>query len=311
MTSESKTWETLKANYLRQVEKALSSVNHPRTKDIFEDVTSHLDQRFDELEPDQQTWENFQAIITEMGPASDYAELLAPDVTSPDQAVRRKYLLWVGLAAVVIITVAIILPMAISPKVGYIVSFKPVAPFQPKTTRQLLDLFDNRHADGVRTHHFKTEVRGDNLIGHICVDTAEHRNSLVKRLKENEKLTLVRARAVTQRQLESHYRRGQPSLKHLIKTYIVSFKRPISFVPDTARALLDAFNANHPRGVHSHHFRTEVQGNSLIGHICIDGESGKDAVISMLEESEDLVLVSAKVASEQDLEKPGARARTG
>lgn len=36
MTSESKTWETLKANYLRQVEIALSSVNYPRTKDIFE-----------------------------------------------------------------------------------------------------------------------------------------------------------------------------------------------------------------------------------------------------------------------------------
>ena len=76
MTSENKTWDALKAKYLHQVERALSSVRHPRRKEVLEDVRCHLEQRFAELEPDRQTWENFQAIITEMGPASDYAELL-------------------------------------------------------------------------------------------------------------------------------------------------------------------------------------------------------------------------------------------
>jgi uncharacterized membrane protein len=40
-------------------------------------VGGHLDRRFAELEPKEQTWENFQKIVTEMGPPSDYAELAA------------------------------------------------------------------------------------------------------------------------------------------------------------------------------------------------------------------------------------------
>jgi hypothetical protein len=116
MTSESKTWESLKTEYLRQVEKALSSVENPRKKEVLEDVCSHLDRRFDELEPDQQTWENFQAIITEMGPASDYAELLEPDAVQRVRPVPLNYLLWIGLAVVVIIGTAILLTWAISDK---------------------------------------------------------------------------------------------------------------------------------------------------------------------------------------------------
>jgi hypothetical protein len=78
MTTESRTWETIKQKYLHEVSKALSSVRHPRSKTILDDVSSHLDRRYEELPPDRRTPENLQAIITEMGPASDYAELLEP-----------------------------------------------------------------------------------------------------------------------------------------------------------------------------------------------------------------------------------------
>ena len=115
MTSENKMWDSLKAEYLRQVAKALSSVKHPRSKDVLEDVRSHLQQRFAELEPSQQTWENFQSIITDMGPASDYAELLHAGKTPAKPSAFPKRILWVGLAAVVIIA-AILLPLAISGK---------------------------------------------------------------------------------------------------------------------------------------------------------------------------------------------------
>ena len=118
MTSENKEWDSLKAEYLRQVAKALSSVKHPRSKEVLEDVRSHLDRRFAELEPKQQTWENFQAIITEMGPASDYAELLEPVGPQPSRSVPPKYLLWIALAAVVVIAATIILPIVISSKHG-------------------------------------------------------------------------------------------------------------------------------------------------------------------------------------------------
>ncbi|MHC4570611.1 MAG: HAAS signaling domain-containing protein [Planctomycetota bacterium] len=117
MTSENKKGDSLKAKYLDQVQKALSSVKHPRSKDILDDVRCHLEQRFAELEPDEQTRESLQTIIDEMGPASDYAEFLDPDATSPSQSVRPKCLLSVGLVAVVIIALAILLPLAISHKV--------------------------------------------------------------------------------------------------------------------------------------------------------------------------------------------------
>jgi hypothetical protein len=116
MTSEAKTWETLKADYIRQVTEVLSSVKHPRAGDILEDVSSHLDQRFAELAPDRRTWENLQAIITEMGPASDYAELLDTGETPTKPTVSRKYLLVAVLLFIAIAAAMIILPMVISDK---------------------------------------------------------------------------------------------------------------------------------------------------------------------------------------------------
>ncbi|MHC4572878.1 MAG: HAAS signaling domain-containing protein, partial [Planctomycetota bacterium] len=109
MTSQNRTWESLKAKYLREVEKALSSVEHPRIKDVLADVSAHLDQRFAELEPDRRSMENFQSIITEMGPASDYAELLDPGAGRPGQGVRLKYVVGSAVAAVFVIVGGILL----------------------------------------------------------------------------------------------------------------------------------------------------------------------------------------------------------
>lgn len=114
MTSENKKWENLKAEYLSKVEKALSAVKHPRGKEVLEDVSSHLDSRFAELEGDQHTWENFQTIITEMGPASDYAELLEPDTATTRRNISPKYLLLLGLILIGTAAAIILLPMAIS-----------------------------------------------------------------------------------------------------------------------------------------------------------------------------------------------------
>lgn len=115
MNPESQTWKGLKAEYLHKVEKALSAVKNPRKQDVLADVRSHLDNRFAELEPAEQNWENFQAIITEMGPPSDYAELLEPGVVTSVQRVKSKHLLWAGIV-IVIITAVILLPTVIFPK---------------------------------------------------------------------------------------------------------------------------------------------------------------------------------------------------
>ncbi|MHC4353278.1 MAG: carboxypeptidase regulatory-like domain-containing protein [Planctomycetota bacterium] len=317
MTSESMKWESLREEYLRKVEKALSSVKHPRGKEVLEDVRSHLDRRFGELEPQERTWENFQRIITEMGPASDYAELLDTRASSAGPAVRLKHLWWLGLAGVVIIA-AILLPMARPARTaGYIVEFKPVGQFKPVTARQLLNAFNENHPRGVRTHHFRTQVKDDNLTGYICVDTEAAKNAVVSMLERSEKLALIKATAATGRELEELYKMGQPSISSAVPKddrlptagpagtagYIVKFKPVGQFKPVTARQLLEAFNASHPRGVRTHHFRTQVKDDSLIGYICVDTEAAKDAVASMLEKSEKLTLIEATAATSRELEE--------
>lgn len=72
-------WLKVKAQYLQQVTEALNAANHPASDEIVNDVSSHLDQRFGELSADRRNWEDFQNIITEMGPPSDYIELLGAE----------------------------------------------------------------------------------------------------------------------------------------------------------------------------------------------------------------------------------------
>lgn len=69
-------WAEVKTDYLKRVEQALSAKRHPRSYEILSEVSNHMDRRFAELEPQQRTWENFQKIATEMGPPSEYAELV-------------------------------------------------------------------------------------------------------------------------------------------------------------------------------------------------------------------------------------------
>ena len=116
MTPESQTWDSVKTEYLNKVEKSLSSVRHPRSKEVLEDVRSHLDSRFAELAPEQRTWESFQAIITEMGPASDYAELLEPDAGRQTHVGKPKHLWWLVPAAVAAVVVVVLLISFILPQ---------------------------------------------------------------------------------------------------------------------------------------------------------------------------------------------------
>ena len=82
MTSEYQQWQKLKNNYLKQVEHALASINHPKNTDVLHDVDEHLERKYAELPPDKQNWEGFQQILIEMGPPQDYAELLAEETLS-------------------------------------------------------------------------------------------------------------------------------------------------------------------------------------------------------------------------------------
>ncbi|MEE9403155.1 MAG: LamG domain-containing protein, partial [Desulfobacteria bacterium] len=106
---------------------------------------------------------------------------------------------------------------------GFIVSFKSIEPFEPRTPKELLNSFTERHWQGARTHHFRTQIQGGKLTGHICVDNDADKKSLAVALERSDKLTLVKIRAVTQKEFEEHCRMGQPSLPPLANSIGMEF----------------------------------------------------------------------------------------
>ena len=218
MTREERPWDRLRSDYLRQVEEALSSIKHPRVGDVLGDVASHLDTRFAELAPEQRTLENMQAIISEMGPAREYAELLGPHGPGPSVTARRRSFTWIAATGVALASVAFLVIHFLSgpdekPDATYILTFAAISPFNPKTAQELLDAFNEKHFAGARTHHYRTEVKDGALIGHICVDTRAGRDAVVDMLKGSDRLEMSDSIPATAKQLERLYRMGQPSLE--------------------------------------------------------------------------------------------------
>ncbi len=122
MTTENRQWQQIKENYLQQIREVLSAANQPGSEEIIDEVNSHLDRRFAELKADQQSWENFQKIIMEMGPPSDYAELL-DSVTSPAKRHHSVKYILVGILGLIVIAAVVILTMWIITQQA-----KPVTP---------------------------------------------------------------------------------------------------------------------------------------------------------------------------------------
>ncbi|MHC5059673.1 MAG: DUF4019 domain-containing protein [Planctomycetota bacterium] len=124
--SENGKWNSVKAGYLEQVQKVLASAGNREKKQVLEDVSSHLDSRYAELSEDERTWENFQQIITEMGPASDYAELLETGNPEKRKYTRPKsqYISFAIGVIVIIIASAILSKKITSSKIGHVIGLK-------------------------------------------------------------------------------------------------------------------------------------------------------------------------------------------
>jgi hypothetical protein len=315
MGDQERLWQKLKSRYLRQVRKALARTRHPRRREILEEVEAHLDQRYTDLDQCRRTREGLVAIIEQMGPATDFAELLepAPLAHAARRRSRLKYLCSAGLAAAVVLAVVLIAVALAQEKVTYVVGFKAVAPFHPQTAAELLAAFNEKCPGDVPTHHFRTKVEGSELIGLICVDAAPAKDKLIELLQQPGRLEPAGVRALTEEDFQAHCALGQPSLEPsgAASTYVVTFRAVAPFAPPTGRELLDAFNANQPRGVRTHHFHTQAQEGRLIGQICVDTEAGKDAVVSMLKASDKLQLVKAELADERSLEALYRRGQPG
>ena len=486
MTSEGKTWKSLRGEYLRQVEKALSSVRHPRARDVLDDVGAHLDRRLAELAPEQQTAENLRAIIADMGPPADYAELLEPERAAGRAATQGRSLWWGVLAGAVVVVLAIVAIVAIrgteSPpdkiaaeeladegwrvwrqrkfsqaetlfaqavekdpahahawnglgwarfnqgkNITAATSFEKCLDIEPAHAGALNGLGwiakgDNRIDDaigywqravealpaataalnGLATTYMETQQYDEAIEIYEKWLRVEPNSAQVKADLERAKQHMPIATLDDLPQLIAELSNGQaprfvalnriikigaaavPTLIEEMRTsndwqipkalgaigderavlpliekleasdfspmrevvgealeritgqtfgvsseewrawwekeagkgessgevrpdstaiYIVTFKPVAAFAPQTSRELLEAFNEQHPRGVRTHHYRTQVKDGALIGHICVDTEAGKDAVVAMLETSAKLTLVEAVLATPEALER--------
>jgi hypothetical protein len=103
-------WCEVKVDYLKRLEQALSVARHPRSFEILADVSSHLDRRFAELEPQNRNWENFQKIATEMGPPSEYTELVGQEQGRNMATPSARYVITLFLILVAVTAGMIALP---------------------------------------------------------------------------------------------------------------------------------------------------------------------------------------------------------
>ena len=98
-------WETIKADYLREVKRALAHVKKSAARQVLEDVAEHLNRRYEELSPEKRNGEAFYQIIEDMGPARDYAELLSVDL--PKAGVGQNLSPWVPVLIAVMVIAGI------------------------------------------------------------------------------------------------------------------------------------------------------------------------------------------------------------
>jgi hypothetical protein len=108
---QEKDWRQLKEQYVKQIEDVLTESSQPNVESIISDVRSHLDRRFEELQPQQRTCENFQKIITEMGPPSDYAELAGEKPKAERNKVSTMYIVVLTCILTLLTAALLIMPV--------------------------------------------------------------------------------------------------------------------------------------------------------------------------------------------------------
>jgi len=99
-------------------------------------------------------------------------------------------------------------PPAPTPSPAYqtfVIAFQPVAPFAPASDKDLLDAFNARYPQGVRTHHFKTRTVGGVHFGYICVDWNRGKEAVEAMLNGRTDLKLAGVQPATPDVLQTVY----------------------------------------------------------------------------------------------------------
>ncbi len=331
MSAEHTKWDKLKNNYLKQVEQALASTNHPKSSDVLRDVDEHLDRKCAELKPDKQSWEGYQQILIEMGPPDDYAELLAEAARPADTGPWK----WLNtLLAIIFVFTMIVVggyliynaetnpPDDNTAKPSTVLP-QPIPPFElterlPGTwqtvdfVRSINDFEPGRQQWG---HDFHLKQ----LIFYKNGTTSGPWEWNEQFLRHTGNLNVSH---YTVRQIQGQLYlfmewnsgdvtiRGQDPCYYVLKkiepspvAYIIIFKSSASSQVRTARQLLALFNESHPPGIQTHHYRTKIEDGILVGGICTDSRSDAEAVRQMLDRHESLEFIGMKPFTSEGFEQ--------
>ena len=150
----------------------------------------------------------------------------------------------------------------------YAIWFRPTN-ISVKDGKGLLELFNSIINFGVETYKFRTETKGQGIIGSICTDGENGKDKIVNLLNKSKEVKFIKTTT----------------------PYVISFKANDPKDAASDKDLLNTFNKCHPDEVETHHFRTTNQQDQLIGHICTDTIREKNAIVNAIEKSGTMVLV--------------------
>lgn len=273
-------WKEIKSEYLRQVEEALKVVGQSNTKEMLEDLDAHLERKYRDLTMEERSLEKFEKIIAQMGPASDYVELLktggsetpaqppenGESSSSPNDGHDKASL-----------------ENATTKRVGMPVFIPAPSPYDDHAVLR------------------KAKWLGLGVLAAVVIAVLifvlpaqlKHQDSEDKMPDSGRPPTIVSPPTAG----------ANNNLDMDLQTYIISFTTASDVNAITARELFSLFSAKQSPKIKTHHYRTEVRENKLVGLICVDGKAALDTTTQMLLASNDLKLVSIEPATEETLKK--------
>ncbi len=324
------TWDNIKEGYLCQVEKCLMKVKHPAKKQVLEDVASHLDQKYAELDENSRTWEGYQQVIIEMGPAEDYAELL--DGESP-AAVTTKGKSWLFYFLIFDF-------LAVMTVLGVILWQRGTFKGQGRSSASVAEIIGEEFVNDPEAVGVWKSVDFVREIEHFTAGEKHWQGDLyLKELRFFDGGTTggpwywtkgkvyhpgnkTMAKYLIKEMRGAKYMffewmsgdvtiRGRKPAYYVLKklddtgvvAIVLSFESKGNFKHTTAKELLDAFNGELNFRVKTHHFRTEAIGVKLIGHICVDNDRDKNNLLRLLHESEKINIFNIDEISEEEFEE--------
>jgi hypothetical protein len=287
MSFEQAQWQEVKNNYLDQIREKLTFLDHPRRSEILNNVKEHLERKYAELPPANRTWESFQQIIMEMGPPADYAALMCDDI----RVVGCPRFNWKTPVNVIFVTLFLALGAFLIIYIQKTTTSSPSS--ETQSVKKPASKESLKSASGQQTQN-------NSQISQVTPPVKDIP-------KQNEQVLgdfSVKTQSVEKPDSK------EPNKQDILPE--IQIDRPVAFIirfqsKNTSglkkpNELLNAFNKNYPEGVRTHHFRTQLQNQQLIGHICVDDRSGVSAVKKMLSGSNTLDYLGAFSATSEQYE---------